>query len=46
MPILIRVWGAFVFHADDFKIAHPDSDLKKPASAVDEEDTSSSGGDH
>lgn len=46
MPILIRVWGAFVFHADDLKTVHPDSDLKKPASTVGEEDTPSSGGDH
>lgn len=45
MPILIRVWGAFVFHADDFKTVHPDSDLKKLASTVGE-DTPSPGGDH
>lgn len=28
MPILIRVWGAFVFHSDGFKTMHPDFDLK------------------
>lgn len=38
--------GCLCFHADDFKTAYPDSDLKKLASAVGEEDAPSPGGHH
>lgn len=28
MPILIRVWGAFVFLSDGFQTVHPDVHLE------------------